>query len=114
MPVRIFANGSSFKAQQIPDWSVSRVGKTAEKAASGNQVNHEGNEVRGLTAPGPLRSDILTLSQAARNSDDVITRVTIENQAAADSTARSTEIAGELALLTQNRIPTRAPTNGEE
>ncbi|MCH8156292.1 MAG: hypothetical protein IID18_00825 [Nitrospinae bacterium] len=111
MPIRIFANGSSLKAQH--NLSVSRVGKVAEKAIAGSRVNHRDNEVRGLTAPGILRPDTLTLSQTARNSGDVTARVVIENQLAADSTIRNTETTGELALLTRDRIPIRAPANGE-
>ncbi len=70
MTISIFTNVSSLNSQRFLDLNISRLGKSIQKVASGNRILTGSDDVAGLAISEALRSDIRTLRQAVRNTND--------------------------------------------
>lgn len=75
MPVRIFNNIVSLNAQRFLGINNDRLAKSVERIASGLRINRGADDAAGLAISETLRSDILALKQAVRNSNDGISMI---------------------------------------
>lgn len=75
MPVRIFNNIVSLNAQRFLGINNDRLAKSVERIASGQRINRGADDAAGLAISETLRSDILALKQAVRNSNDGISMI---------------------------------------
>lgn len=72
MGLRIRTNIQSLTAQRHLSLSRTKLGKHAERLASGHRINKAADDVAGLAISENLRSDIRSLYQAKRNAYDAI------------------------------------------
>jgi len=77
MPVRIFNNVPSMNAQRILGTNNDRLASSVERISSGIRINRASDDAAGLAISEGLRSDIRTLRQAVRNSNDGISLINI-------------------------------------
>lgn len=77
MPVRIFNNVPSLNAQRILGANNDRLAQSVERISSGIRINRASDDAAGLGISEGLRSDIRTLRQAVRNSNDGISLINI-------------------------------------
>ena len=77
MPVRIFNNVPSLNAQRILGNNNDRLASSVERISSGIRINRASDDAAGLAISEGLRSDIRTLRQAVRNSNDGISLINI-------------------------------------
>ena len=77
MPVRIFNNVPSLNAQRILGTNNDRLASSVERISSGIRINRASDDAAGLAISEGLRSDIRTLRQAVRNSNDGISLINI-------------------------------------
>ncbi len=75
MAVRIFNNIVSLNAQRFLGINNDRLAKSVERIASGLRINRGADDAAGLAISETLRSDILALRQAVRNSSDGIAMI---------------------------------------
>lgn len=75
MAVRIFNNIVSLNAQRFLGINNERLAKSVERIASGLRINRGADDAAGLAISETLRSDILALRQAVRNSNDGIAMI---------------------------------------
>lgn len=75
MAVRIFNNIVSLNAQRFLGINNDRLAKSVERIASGLRINRGADDAAGLAISETLRSDILALRQAVRNSNDGIAMI---------------------------------------
>ena len=77
MPIRIFNNTASINAQRTLGQNNQRLAHSVEKISSGIRINRASDDAAGLAISEGLRSDIRTLRQAVRNSNDGISMINI-------------------------------------
>ena len=77
MPVRIFNNVPSLNAQRLLGNNNDRLAQSVERISSGIRINRASDDAAGLAISEGLRSDIRTLRQAVRNSNDGISLINI-------------------------------------
>ena len=77
MPVRIFNNVPSLNAQRLLGNNNNRLASSVERISSGIRINRASDDAAGLAISEGLRSDIRTLRQAVRNSNDGISLINI-------------------------------------
>ena len=77
MPVRIFNNVPSLNAQRLLGTNNDRLASSVERISSGIRINRASDDAAGLAISEGLRSDIRTLRQAVRNSNDGISLINI-------------------------------------
>ena len=77
MPVRIFNNVPSMNAQRLLGTNNDRLAGSVERISSGIRINRASDDAAGLAISEGLRSDIRTLRQAVRNSNDGISLINI-------------------------------------
>ena len=77
MPIRIFNNTASVNAQRTLGQNNQRLAHSVEKISSGIRINRASDDAAGLAISEGLRSDIRTLRQAVRNSNDGISMINI-------------------------------------
>ena len=77
MPIRIFNNIPSINSQRLLDVNNGRLAQSVERISSGIRINRASDDAAGLAISEGLRSDIRTLRQAVRNSNDGISMINI-------------------------------------
>ena len=77
MPIRIFNNTASINAQNLLGQNNSRLSNSVERISSGLRINKASDDAAGLAISEGLRSDIRTLRQAVRNSNDGVSLINI-------------------------------------
>jgi flagellin len=77
MPIRIFNNTASVNAQRILGQNNNRLSDSVERISSGIRINKASDDAAGLAISEGLRSDIRTLRQAVRNSNDGVSLINI-------------------------------------
>jgi len=77
MPVRIFNNIPSLKAQRILGVNNDRLAVSVERISSGLRINRAADDAAGLAIAEALRSDIRALRQAVRNANDGISLINV-------------------------------------
>jgi flagellin len=77
MPVRIFNNTASVNAQRILGQNNERLSNSVERISSGIRINKASDDAAGLAISEGLRSDVRTLRQAVRNSNDGVSLINI-------------------------------------
>ena len=77
MPVRIFNNVPLLNAQRLLGTNNDRLASSVERISSGIRINRASDDAAGLAISEGLRSDIRTLRQAVRNSNDGISLINI-------------------------------------
>ena len=70
MPIRIFNNTASINAQNLLGQNNNRLSNSVERISSGLRINKAADDAAGLAISEGLRSDIRSLRQAVRNSND--------------------------------------------
>ena len=77
MPIRIFNNTASINAQNLLGQNNNRLSNSVERISSGLRINKAADDAAGLAISEGLRSDIRTLRQAVRNSNDGVSLINI-------------------------------------
>lgn len=77
MPIRIFNNVTSINAQNLLGQNNSRLSNSVERISSGLRINKAADDAAGLAISEGLRSDIRSLRQAVRNSNDGVSLINI-------------------------------------
>jgi flagellin len=77
MPIRIFNNITSMNAQNLLGQNNNRLSNSVERISSGLRINKAADDAAGLAISEGLRSDIRTLRQAVRNSNDGVSLINI-------------------------------------
>jgi flagellin len=77
MPIRIFNNITSINAQNLLGQNNNRLSHSVERISSGLRINKAADDAAGLAISEGLRSDIRTLRQAVRNSNDGVSLINI-------------------------------------
>ena len=77
MPIRIFNNTASVNAQNLLGQNNNRLSNSVERISSGLRINKAADDAAGLAISEGLRSDIRTLRQAVRNSNDGVSLINI-------------------------------------
>ena len=77
MPIRIFNNITSMNAQNLLGQNNNRLSQSVERISSGLRINKAADDAAGLAISEGLRSDIRTLRQAVRNSNDGVSLISI-------------------------------------
>ena len=77
MPIRIFNNTASINAQNLLGQNNTRLSNSVERISSGLRINKAADDAAGLAISEGLRSDIRTLRQAVRNSNDGVSLINI-------------------------------------
>ena len=77
MPIRIFNNIPSLKAQRILGLNIDRLSTSVERISSGIRINRGADDAAGLAISEALRSDIRALRQAVRNANDGISLINV-------------------------------------
>jgi flagellin len=77
MPIRIFNNITSINAQNLLGQNNERLSNSVERISSGLRINKAADDAAGLAISEGLRSDIRTLRQAVRNSNDGVSLINI-------------------------------------
>lgn len=77
MPIRIFNNTASINAQNLLGQNNSRLSNSVERISSGLRINKAADDAAGLAISEGLRSDIRSLRQAVRNSNDGVSLINI-------------------------------------
>jgi flagellin len=77
MPIRIFNNITSINAQNLLGQNNNRLSNSVERISSGLRINKAADDAAGLAISEGLRSDIRTLRQAVRNSNDGVSLINI-------------------------------------
>ena len=77
MPIRIFNNTASINAQNLLGQNNNRLSHSVERISSGLRINKAADDAAGLAISEGLRSDIRTLRQAVRNSNDGVSLINI-------------------------------------
>ena len=77
MPIRIFNNTASINAQNLLGQNNKRLSNSVERISSGLRINKAADDAAGLAISEGLRSDIRTLRQAVRNSNDGVSLINI-------------------------------------
>jgi flagellin len=75
MGMRISTNVAAINAQRTMNTSQRSIGKSMEQLASGSRINKAADDAAGLAISENLKSQIRSLSQASRNSNDGISMV---------------------------------------
>lgn len=75
MGIRISTNVSAINAQRTMQTSQRQIGKSMEQLSSGSRINKAADDAAGLAISENLKSQIRSLSQAGRNSNDGISMV---------------------------------------
>lgn len=75
MGMRISTNIAAVNAQRTMNTSQRAIGKSMEQLASGSRINKAADDAAGLAISENLKSQIRSLSQASRNSNDGISMV---------------------------------------
>lgn len=75
MGIRISTNVSAINAQRTMQTSQRQIGKSMEQLSSGSRINKAADDAAGLAISENLKSQIRSLSQASRNSNDGISMV---------------------------------------
>jgi flagellin len=73
--MRISTNVAAINAQRTMNTSQRQIGKSMEQLASGSRINKAADDAAGLAISENLKSQIRSLSQASRNSNDGISMV---------------------------------------
>jgi len=87
MSSSIFTNVSSLNAQRLLSLNTSRLGKSIERVASGNRIVSGSDDVAGLAISDSLRSDVRTLRQAIRNTNDGVSLLNVAEGALAEQSS---------------------------
>lgn len=87
MSSSIFTNVSSLNAQRLLSLNTSRLGKSIERVASGNRIVNGSDDVAGLAISDSLRSDVRTLRQAIRNTNDGVSLLNVAEGALAEQSS---------------------------
>ena len=77
MPIRIFNNITSINAQNLLGQNNTRLSNSVERISSGLRINKAADDAAGLAISEGLRSDIRSLRQAVRNSNDGVSLINI-------------------------------------
>ena len=77
MPIRIFNNITSINAQNLLGQNNTRLSNSVERISSGLRITKAADDAAGLAISEGLRSDIRTLRQAVRNSNDGVSLINI-------------------------------------
>ena len=77
MPIRIFNNITSINAQNLLGQNNNRLSNSVERISSGLRINKAADDAAGLAISEGLRSDIRSLRQAVRNSNDGVSLINI-------------------------------------
>ena len=77
MPIRIFNNITSINAQNLLGQNNNRLSHSVERISSGLRINKAADDAAGLAISEGLRSDIRSLRQAVRNSNDGVSLINI-------------------------------------
>ena len=77
MPIRIFNNTASVNAQNLLGQNNNRLSNSVERISSGLRINKAADDAAGLAISEGLRSDIRSLRQAVRNSNDGVSLINI-------------------------------------
>ena len=77
MPIRIFNNTASINAQNLLGQNNKRLSNSVERISSGLRINKAADDAAGLAISEGLRSDIRSLRQAVRNSNDGVSLINI-------------------------------------
>ena len=77
MPIRIFNNITSINAQNLLGQNNNRLSNSVERISSGLRINKAADDAAGLAISEGVRSDIRTLRQAVRNSNDGVSLINI-------------------------------------
>ena len=77
MPIRIFNNTASINAQNLLGQNNNRLSNSVERISSGLRINKAADDAAGLAISEGLRSDIRSLRQAVRNSNDGVSLINI-------------------------------------
>jgi len=77
MPIRIFNNTASINAQNLLGQNNTRLSNSVERISSGLRINKAADDAAGLAISEGLRSDIRSLRQAVRNSNDGVSLINI-------------------------------------
>lgn len=77
MGLRIATNTMALNAQRRLGITRMQLDKSLEKLASGNRINHAGDDAAGLAISENLRAQIRGMAQARRNSSDGISMVQV-------------------------------------
>ena len=77
MPIRIFNNITSINAQNLLGQNNNRLSNSVERISSGLRINKAADDAAGLAISEGLRSDIRSLRQAIRNSNDGVSLINI-------------------------------------
>ena len=77
MPIRIFNNITSINAQNLLGQNNNRLSNSVERISSGLRINKAADDAAGLAISEGLRSDIRSLQQAVRNSNDGVSLINI-------------------------------------
>ena len=77
MPIRIFNNTASINAQNLLGQNNNRLSNSVERISSGLRINKASDDAAGLAISEGLRSDIRSLRQAVRNSNDGVSLINI-------------------------------------
>ena len=77
MPIRIFNNTASVNAQNLLGQNNNRLSNSVERISSGLRINKAADAAAGLAISEGLRSDIRSLRQAVRNSNDGVSLINI-------------------------------------
>ena len=75
MGMRISTNVAAINAQRTMNTSQRAIGKSMEQLSSGSRINKAADDAAGLAISENLKSQIRSLSQASRNSNDGISMV---------------------------------------
>lgn len=77
MGLRIRTNTQSLTAQRQMGLTNARVSSTMEKLSSGKRINKAADDAAGLAIATSLESDVRSLSQARRNSQDAVSMLQV-------------------------------------
>ena len=77
MATRIFNNIASTNAQRLLGVNTDRLAQSVERISSGIRINKASDDAAGLAVSEGLRSDIRSLRQAVRNSNDGVSLINI-------------------------------------
>lgn len=77
MGLRIRTNVQSLTAQRQMGLTNTRVSSTMEKLSSGKRINKAADDAAGLAIATSLESDVRSLSQARRNSQDAVSMLQV-------------------------------------
>ena len=106
MGLRINTNVTSLNAVRQLGLTRTNLDRALERLASGNRINHAGDDAAGLAISENLRGQIKSLRQAKRNAQDGISLIQV-------SEGGLTELSNMLIRLRELAIQASSDTNGQ-